>query len=137
MQKSKTKRVLLKILGSLLYHPGNKGTKLISLPYRAHVFSCFPHFTHTRLLCRSFRLATVACLTASPSSISDQLLMFENEVDPSGTGSYCEWDLCFRHRDQARGHMQRLMPTQHLWLELVVLIFFFFLSSSFLFFFFF
>lgn len=42
--------------------------------------------------------------------------MFENEGDPSGTGSYCEQDLGFRLRGRAIGHMQALMPTQHLWI---------------------
>lgn len=44
--------------------------------------------------------------------MSDWLLKSKNEVDPSGTGSYCEQDLGFSHTDQARGHMQELMPTQ-------------------------
>ncbi|GAA6084878.1 uncharacterized [Tachysurus ichikawai] len=40
--------------------------------------------------------------------------MFEIEVDPSGTGSYCDWDLGFRYTGEARGHMQGLMLTQQL-----------------------
>lgn len=46
------------------------------------------------------------------SCMLDWLLRSKNEVDPSGTGSYCEQDLGFSHTDQARGHMQELMPTQ-------------------------
>lgn len=60
--------------------------------------------------------------------------MFENEVDPSGTGSYCDWDLGFRYTDEARGHMQGLMPTQQLRIGpgalRVFFFFFFFLSLS-------
>lgn len=65
-----------------------------------------PSFDHSSSPCSR--------LTTSISRISIRLLRLENEVDPSGTGSYCDWDLGFRYTDEARGHMQGLMPTQQL-----------------------
>lgn len=40
----------------------------------------------------------LSCVSNVPSGSRLRLLMFENQGDPSGTGSYCEQDLGFRRR---------------------------------------